>query len=296
VHIASAVAGVNALRAGQVDMLTAVPYGQLGELDQAPLEQFVKVNPSRYPTFHICQTTAPFTDVRVRKALQLALDKKAINQVIFNGTGEVMAGLWPSSHPLHNDALKPYAYDPDQARKLLREAGVTSLDVTVVGSPVDPVVDKFFALAQAQYKAVGVNLTMHVTQNIVADFYTGALGTPRKGDMSVLVQSTPNLAKVGRLWYPGNIGNACNYNNPTLNAALERLRATDPGTAAFVRGWHELDAFVWDNALNVFSVFAPDGIVTNGDRVGGVTADNFVQESYGSYLPDVFDLYIKKGS
>ena len=61
---------------------------------------------------------------KVRLALNLAVDKQAIMQRVLGGLGTV-TGSWLSypTDPWSNEALKPYPYDPAQAKKLLAEAG-----------------------------------------------------------------------------------------------------------------------------------------------------------------------------
>src|SRR5690606_35448195 len=63
-------------------------------------------------------------DVRVRQALNYAVDKQAIIDSILLGTTEQSQGQVLTEYFLgYNDALEPYPYDPDRARELLAEAG-----------------------------------------------------------------------------------------------------------------------------------------------------------------------------
>nr|WP_246494865.1 nickel ABC transporter substrate-binding protein [Brenneria izadpanahii] len=62
-------------------------------------------------------------DVRVRQALQHAVNKADIAEGIFNGSEVPADTLLAKNVPYSNIGLKPYAYDPDQAAKLLDEAG-----------------------------------------------------------------------------------------------------------------------------------------------------------------------------
>ena len=62
----------------------------------------------------------PWLDKRVRQAMNLAIDRTAIAQAIFEGYGAPV-GVSPG-YPW-SDELEPYPYDPDRARELLEEAG-----------------------------------------------------------------------------------------------------------------------------------------------------------------------------
>ncbi len=65
----------------------------------------------------------PFDDGRVRKALAMAIDLDSLVKAVYQGTGTPTAALVPPSLWGHNGEVKPYSYDPDAARALLKEAG-----------------------------------------------------------------------------------------------------------------------------------------------------------------------------
>jgi dipeptide transport system substrate-binding protein len=65
----------------------------------------------------------PFNDVRVRRALAMAIDMPDLVRDVFQGSGTPAASLVPPSLWGHDAALKPYKYDPAAAKKLLTEAG-----------------------------------------------------------------------------------------------------------------------------------------------------------------------------
>jgi oligopeptide transport system substrate-binding protein len=67
-------------------------------------------------------TQAPFNDVRVRKALALAIDKKRICEKILRGGEKPTSHLVPSN-VAHYEPTEGVGYNPDEARKLLAEAG-----------------------------------------------------------------------------------------------------------------------------------------------------------------------------
>jgi peptide/nickel transport system substrate-binding protein len=65
-------------------------------------------------------------DIRVRKAIQRAIDVKSILEAAYGGTAEVAHGMVPEGVVGHRAASK-YSYNPDEARALLAEAGVSGL-------------------------------------------------------------------------------------------------------------------------------------------------------------------------
>ena len=66
----------------------------------------------------------PLGDARVRRAMQLALDRDSIMRVCCSGRGAVENGILPRGLIGHNSELADIPYDPDEAKRLLGEAGV----------------------------------------------------------------------------------------------------------------------------------------------------------------------------
>lgn len=129
-----------ALLAGDVDVIDQVPSADLGRLRregrvtiaEAPSLRLIFLAPdfSRRdnPVFVSDNEgrplpTNPLQDVRVRRALSIAIDREALSARVMEGTARP-AGQWlPAGIFSHNPAVPPPAYDPDAARRLLAEAG-----------------------------------------------------------------------------------------------------------------------------------------------------------------------------
>ena len=69
-------------------------------------------------------TKPPFNDVRVRRAVNMAIDKAAIIEAVYQGAGVVAKNPIPPTMWSYNDAIQDYPYDPDAAQKLMVEAGL----------------------------------------------------------------------------------------------------------------------------------------------------------------------------
>jgi len=69
-------------------------------------------------------TKAPLDKVEVRQALAMAINKPAIIDAIFKGTGTVAKNILPPGVWSENRDLKDYSYDPEKAKALLQQAGI----------------------------------------------------------------------------------------------------------------------------------------------------------------------------
>lgn len=107
----------------------------------------------------------PFDDKRVRQALSLAINKKAIRDLIFlDGVfGEPMGGAVPPGLLGYDDSIKPYPEDIERAKKLLVEAGFSNgFKTTMWAMPVVraymPNARRTAELMQADLKRIGVEI------------------------------------------------------------------------------------------------------------------------------------------
>ncbi|MHA1599374.1 MAG: ABC transporter substrate-binding protein, partial [Alphaproteobacteria bacterium] len=103
---------------------------------------------------------APFTDKRVRQALSMAINKQAIIDVVFQGAGKAAKNPIPPTIWSYNDAVKDYPYDPEKAKKMLADAGVSGLKTNIWAMPVqrpyNPNARRMAELIQADWAKVGV--------------------------------------------------------------------------------------------------------------------------------------------
>jgi dipeptide transport system substrate-binding protein len=103
----------------------------------------------------------PFDDKRVRQALNMAINKQAIIDAVFQAAGKAAKNPIPPTMWSYNDAVKDYPYDPDAAKKLLQEAGVSGLKTNIwampVSRPYNPNARRMAELIQADWRAVGVD-------------------------------------------------------------------------------------------------------------------------------------------
>jgi dipeptide transport system substrate-binding protein len=103
----------------------------------------------------------PFTDVRVRKAINMAINKKAIIDAVYLSTGIPAINPIPPTMWSYNKSIKDDPYDPAAAKKLLAEAGYpngfeTDLWAMPVQRPYNPNAKRIAELMQADLAKVGV--------------------------------------------------------------------------------------------------------------------------------------------
>lgn len=108
-------------------------------------------------------TMKPFNDVRVRKALNHAINKQAIIDTVFQGAGKPAKNPIPPTIWSYNNATKDDNYDPEKAKKLLAEAGYPNgfemkIWAMPVQRPYNPNARRMAEVIQADWAKVGVKV------------------------------------------------------------------------------------------------------------------------------------------
>lgn len=111
------------LKRGEADLFDAVSPSMIPVMagsDMTSLE--IKTPLSCLTTlFNMRKPNTPLRDIRVRKALNLLMDRKTLFKYVGHGRGLMTAFIFPLSS--RNDNLEPYPYQPEAARELLKSAG-----------------------------------------------------------------------------------------------------------------------------------------------------------------------------
>jgi peptide/nickel transport system substrate-binding protein len=122
---------VAALKAGDGDLGTFISYADVPDLKEAGLEIVIEPNGySEWMFFLVNEEIGhpALLDVRVRKAISMAIDREGINRDLLGGLTKVPASFWDAL-PFYNDPpLTNYPYDPEQAKDLLDQAGWVDTD------------------------------------------------------------------------------------------------------------------------------------------------------------------------
>lgn len=103
----------------------------------------------------------PLDNVKVRQALTMAVNKQAIIEAVYQGAGQPAKNLIPPTMWSYNDEVKDYAYDPEKAKALLKEAGLPegfAIDLWAmpVQRPYNPNARRMAEMIQSDWAKIGV--------------------------------------------------------------------------------------------------------------------------------------------
>ena len=112
---------------------------------------------------------APLNDIRVRQAINYAIDKEGIVNSLYQGKHKVAAQLVPEGIVGHNSALKGWPFDLDKAKSLVAEAKADGVDTSkqislVVRSAQFPKITELGQVLQEQLSQAGLNVKLKMLE------------------------------------------------------------------------------------------------------------------------------------
>jgi ABC-type transport system substrate-binding protein len=158
--VPSGASRVSLLKAGQVNWVENMTIQQVKDLQKDSRVKVVTTVGRGVSSFRMNPKFKPFDDVRVRQAVNYAIDKKVINSTVFLDAGTPAGTLVP---PFIEGAIldaNPYAYNPDKAKELLAAAGLPNgFETEILYSSLFTWEEPMAIQLAAQLKAVGIRAT-----------------------------------------------------------------------------------------------------------------------------------------
>jgi peptide/nickel transport system substrate-binding protein len=241
-----------------------------------------------------------FEDVRVRRALSLAIDRRGIAGALLRNPESAATQLLPPAAVMwHDPNLEPLTHDPERARALLADAGWTpgpdgtlekdgrKFEFTIDTYAARPMLPPIATALQDQFQQIGVQMKINVGESSQIP-EKRADGTLEAGFLARNFGLIPDA--IGTIYGdygpdPGKWG-VMGWRSDELNTLLaDYLGAFDPDRARVLR--HDILS-VLQTELPVIPVTWYEHIVAVSDRLGGVEIDPFEIKSYvkGAYWVD----------
>lgn len=253
---------ISMLQSGDADFIFPVPTEHIAALENNP-DITVTTIPSiitRWVTMNTAKE--PFNDVRVRQALNYALDKNAYAQVVYNGYADEAVSLIAPNVQFHK-AQTPYTYDVEKAKALLAEAGYPDGFETTLWSSNTTTNIKATQFIKQQLEAIGVtvnvqNMEIGTLDQEVTGYPVGTPGDQVGVEMYVIGWS-PSTGDAD--WglrplaatesFPPVSYNISYYSNPEFDTAIQdALQTADP--AEREEAYDRAQKIVWEDAPSIF--------------------------------------------
>ncbi|MDX2102867.1 MAG: ABC transporter substrate-binding protein [Alphaproteobacteria bacterium] len=237
-------AQVAALRAGDVDAFPNLGPAEAVDGFRRDARFTVAIGNTEGETIlALNNSKAPFTDVRVRRAIAHAIDKGAVIDGAMSGTAKPIGSHFSPNHPAYVDLTSRYPYNPAEARRLLAEAGVRDLRVTL-RLPPPAYARRSGEIIAAMLADVGITATIEAVE------FPRWLETVFRNadfDMTIIAHTEPmDINIYGRPTYYFRY-----QNHARLQAIMDEVERTGD-EAARNRLYGDAQRLLSEDAVNVF--------------------------------------------
>lgn len=239
---------VAALKAGECDLIQNLPPHLVQPVTRDPRTRVSACEGTRTFYLGLNCTRPPFDDVRVRQAMNYAVNMPHIIQTILEDKATRLAGPLVHAAFGHHPDLRPYPYDPSLARRLLAEAAHTNgfaceLDVEHDNREIAEAIS-------AQLAQVGITARVRVwewgglrprLERLERTLFITSWGNASLDPIDIL---NPTLRTMGR-------GNYTGYSNPVVDSLLDKAARTLDGNARRV-AYRQIQEVVHTDAPWIF--------------------------------------------
>lgn len=224
-NLSDETAQINALQAGQVDAIDFLSAPSVAAL-QGTGAQVIVSKSAGWGPFTMRVDQAPFSDVRVRQALRLLVDRKQMLDSVFAGYGSLGNDvIWLHTADYAN--LPQRELDINQAQSLLKAAGYADLSVDMITSDFAPGMVQAAQVYATQAKAAGVNVNIK-KQTQTEYFANSYLKVPFSQDYWGF---EPYLVAASQALIHGAPFNATWFNDTQYNALFDHATSTTDESA-----------------------------------------------------------------
>lgn len=160
IDFADDTARVNALLGGQVDAIDNLPTGQISQVQANSALKVLISHTGQWQPFTMRVDQPPFSDVRVRQAMRLIVNRPQMVEQVLSGQGRIANDLYSPLDPAYDSCTPQRHQDLEQAKSLLKAAGHAGLTVQLVTAPVFQGVVQAAQVFAQQATGAGVNVQL----------------------------------------------------------------------------------------------------------------------------------------
>ena len=263
------------LMAGEFDLIMNL----LPEFTQQ-VPKAVNIQGLEHPIMILNADSGPTKDVRVRQALNYAVDKEALAQGLFEGFAQIAQGqLLSPSFFGYNPAVKAYPYDPAKAKALLKEAGAEGITVELIGTSGRWLKDREMVESVAAYwQDIGVKAKVRIFE--FNEYLNRLFDRKTRADAIFVVSSNELLdadKSFSAYYKAGGIGSS-NTDQELAGLIDDARKETDPAKRTGL--YHQAVKRAFDQAYFVWLLNIEDiyGMSKRVDWPGRVDAKIMVNE------------------
>ena len=243
--IKEGVTRVTALRAGEVDFANYIPREHVDRLTRDAKIQVLKGKDTQRTQSIFNLRKPAFQDVRVRKAiLGYGIDRQAIAKTALLGQAQPLWSPVPPGGLDHIDFGEQFAYNPDKAKALLKEAGYDEknpLRYSIMTHGAESALPTIATIMKTQLAKIGVEVTVEVIDRPI---FLRRQNRDRDWDQNLnLSGAVLDTYTISRLIDTRAGANTPNHTDKHVDELIDRLREAETDEA-YLKAGHDLQQYV----------------------------------------------------
>ena len=220
--ISDAVIGAQRLLTGELDFVGELSPTSVTPIKDKPGIKLAPITVGRWYSLQWRMDKPPFDNAKLRQAVSHAVDRKRINDIVMGGQGAVSDSPTPPGLWWHDASIKSYAYDPEKAKALLKEAGHGSGFEFVLSTPQVSELQRINQLVQEQAAAVGIKFTLAPVS--ASEWYAKLVDGSTNMSPTRWTQRPDPDGLLYILFHSKGFANTTKYKNEKVDALLDQAR------------------------------------------------------------------------
>jgi peptide/nickel transport system substrate-binding protein len=239
---------VTNLVSGDLDILNKIAFKDLKKLQEDPNITVLEKGTLGFQGIHLNTTKAPFDNEKVRQAINIGLDRKAIAKVVFhNGVIPAVSGVSPASWA-YTDHIPVPERDVEKAKALLQEAGLSNPSFTLTINP-KPEEKQMAEMIQSMLGDIGFKVEIEMIE------FGTMLEKLRAHDYDAMRLGwsgrTDPDGNLYRFYKSGASNNYTGYDNPKVDNLLDEARV-ETDDSERIKLYEEINEILWNDAPYVY--------------------------------------------
>ncbi len=272
IGIADANARVQALLGGQIDFLPGLTRQQRPLVERSDKHKFWQVKTGNWRGIVFHTKMKPYDDVRVRRAMRLAVDRQALANIVTGPDGAVVGCDTPVGPADQYRSAKTCAQDIAGAKKLLADAGhPNGIDIDLYVSTIEAVWPTIAEAFQQQVAAAGIRVKI---VSVPTDGYWNQVWMKKEGVMTRW-NDRPADAILNEVYRTGTQWNESGLADPAFDAILDSARR-ELDDAKRKAHYEAAQNYLWENGGTLVAYHVVDNVAVTSRVKNLDQAENFL--------------------
>ena len=213
------------LQSGKVDAIPRIDQSFVSRIEGDKQLKYVRAPMNLVQLMALNNAREPLNDIRVRKALNYAIDRQLLIEFVAQGMAKPVSVHMTPMSPYYTD-VDQYAYNPEKAQELLKKAGFNpgELKLTIALPQPYEFHQRTGEVVAQMLEQVGIKVDLQIFEwgKWISDVYRA-----RDYDMTIIgIEGEPDPYIYLDRFYSGDNRNFINLKNPRIDTLLDELKAT----------------------------------------------------------------------